>query len=90
VLQRAITDTAPPQLHTRINIFPDQIIWGRSPARLDLAGGWSDTPPYCLQNGGSVLNMAVELNGQPPIQAFIRLSPEKRIILRSIDNRFPR
>ena len=23
----------------------DQIVWGRSPVRLDLAGGWSDTPP---------------------------------------------
>jgi len=30
--------------------------------------------------------MAVELNGQPPIQVFIRLAEEKKIILRSIDN----
>jgi galactokinase/mevalonate kinase-like predicted kinase len=86
VLQTYITNTAPRNSIPGINIFPDQIIWGRSPARLDLAGGWSDTPPFCLQNGGSVLNMAVELNGQPPIQVFIRLSDEKNIILRSIDN----
>ncbi|HEX2394501.1 MAG TPA: bifunctional fucokinase/fucose-1-phosphate guanylyltransferase [Bacteroidales bacterium] len=85
-LQQAITNSAPRTSIPRINIFADQIIWGRSPARLDLAGGWSDTPPYCLQNGGSVLNMAVELNGQPPIQVFIRLSEEKNIVLRSIDN----
>jgi hypothetical protein len=25
----------------------DQIIWARSPVRFDLAGGWTDTPPYC-------------------------------------------
>jgi galactokinase/mevalonate kinase-like predicted kinase len=81
ILSTATRDTVP-----KINIFADQIIWGRSPARLDLAGGWSDTPPYCMQNGGSVLNMAVELNGQPPIQVFIRLSQERKIILRSIDN----
>ena len=86
VLQASITGTAPRNSFPRINLFPDQIIWGRSPARLDLAGGWSDTPPYCLQNGGSVINMAVELNGQPPIQVFIRLFSEKKIILRSIDN----
>ena len=86
VLQESITDAAARQAFPRLNVFSDQIVWGRSPARLDLAGGWSDTPPYCLQNGGSVLNMAVELNGQPPIQVYIRLCPEKKITLRSIDN----
>jgi galactokinase/mevalonate kinase-like predicted kinase len=86
VLQASIANTVLHQSVPRLNIFSDQIVWGRSPARLDLAGGWSDTPPYCLQNGGSVLNVAVELNGQPPIQAFIRLCSEKKIILRSIDN----
>jgi galactokinase/mevalonate kinase-like predicted kinase len=86
VLQAAITITAPNNSVPRLNIFSDQIIWGRSPVRLDLAGGWSDTPPYCLQNGGSVLNLAVELNGQPPIQVYIRLCNEKKITLRSIDN----
>jgi galactokinase/mevalonate kinase-like predicted kinase len=86
VLQASITETAPRNLIPKINISDDQIVWGRSPARLDLAGGWSDTPPYCIQNGGSVLNMGVELNGQPPIQVFIRLCPELSITLRSIDN----
>ncbi len=63
----------------------DQIIWGRSPVRFDIAGGWSDTPPYCLFKGGKVLNMALELNGQPPLQVFARLIPERHIVLRSID-----
>ena len=69
----------------RMKVQGDQIVWGRSPARLDLAGGWSDTPPYCLQSGGSVVNVAVELNGQPPIQVYIRPSGERKIVLRSID-----
>jgi len=86
VLQSAITNSVKHQSVPRLNVFTDQIVWGRSPARLDLAGGWSDTPPYCLQYGGSVLNVAVELNGQPPIQVFIRLCGEKKITLRSIDN----
>ncbi len=63
----------------------DQIVWGRSPVRLDLAGGWTDTPPFCLQSGGSVLNVAVLLNGQPPIQVFVRPTPDSSIQLRSID-----
>ena len=86
VLQTSITGTVSRQSIPRLNVFSDQIVWGRSPARLDLAGGWSDTPPYCLQNGGSVLNVAVELNGQPPIQVYIRLCAENKITLRSIDN----
>jgi galactokinase/mevalonate kinase-like predicted kinase len=67
------------------NILDDQIIWGRSPARLDLAGGWTDTPPYCNFFGGTVINVAVDLNGQPPLQVFIRPLNESRVVLRSID-----
>ena len=67
------------------NILDDQIIWGRSPVRLDLAGGWSDTPPYCLAHGGKVLNLAVNINGQPPVQVFAKLSARHEIVLRSID-----
>jgi galactokinase/mevalonate kinase-like predicted kinase len=63
----------------------DQIVWGRSPVRLDLAGGWSDTPPYCLEYGGCVVNLAANLNGQPPIQVFARICEKPEIVLRSID-----
>ena len=69
----------------RRDLAEDQIVWSRSPARLDLAGGWSDTPPYCLEHGGRVVNVAVDLNGQPPIQAFVRVCKEPKIVLRSID-----
>ena len=63
----------------------DQIVWGRSPVRLDLAGGWTDTPPYCLEYGGKVVNLAVDLNGQPPIQVFVKLIDRRELVLRSID-----
>jgi galactokinase/mevalonate kinase-like predicted kinase len=66
-------------------LISDQVIWARSPVRLDLAGGWTDTPPYCFLHGGDVVNLAVELNGQPPIQVFARVGNEPRITLRSID-----
>ena len=63
----------------------DQIVWARSPARVDFAGGWTDTPPYCFEQGGSVVNIALNLNGQPPIQAFARRSDDLSITIRSID-----
>ncbi len=68
-----------------LSVYPDQIVWGRSPVRIDLAGGWTDTPPYCLMEGGSVVNIAIELNGQPPLQTYIKPCKEPHIILRSID-----
>ena len=69
----------------RCAVVADQIVWGRSPARLDLGGGWTDTPPYCLERGGSVLNLAVDLNGQPPIQVFARVIESRELVIRSID-----
>lgn len=69
----------------RMSVYADQIVWARSPVRIDIAGGWTDTPPYCLMEGGSVINLAIELNGQPPLQTYVRPCREAHIILRSID-----
>ena len=69
----------------RRTTLEDQIVWARSPVRLDLAGGWTDTPPYCFIEGGQVVNVAAEINGQPPVQVFVRVAPEPVIVLRSID-----
>lgn len=66
-------------------VCADQIVWSRSPVRIDIAGGWTDTPPFCLMEGGNVINLAIELNGQPPLQTYIRPCPEPHIICRSID-----
>lgn len=66
-------------------ILHDQVVWVTSPVRIDFAGGWSDTPPICLEQGGTVLNAAVTLNGQYPIQVMAKLSSERRIRVSSID-----
>lgn len=66
-------------------LLKDQIVWGRSPVRMDFAGGWADTPPYSLEHGGVVLNIAIELNGQPPIQVFARQTEQPMLTIRSID-----
>lgn len=69
----------------QLNVYSDQIVWGRSPVRIDVAGGWTDTPPYSLFAGGNVVNLAIELNGQPPLQVYVKPCKEHRIVLRSID-----
>eukprot|EP00931_Biecheleriopsis_adriatica_P061094 TRINITY_DN36720_c0_g1_i1.p1 TRINITY_DN36720_c0_g1~~TRINITY_DN36720_c0_g1_i1.p1 ORF type:complete len:820 (-),score=179.70 TRINITY_DN36720_c0_g1_i1:144-2603(-) len=40
-----------------------------APARIDIAGGWTDTPPVAYENGGAVTNLAVLVDGQRPIGA---------------------
>ena len=84
-LRAGIVDADHLRVSPRACVLEDQIVWGRSPVRLDLAGGWTDTPPYCLQHGGRVVNLAVDLNGQPPIQVFAKLSSRPGLVLRSID-----
>ena len=69
----------------KLSVYIDQIVWGRSPVRVDLAGGWTDTPPYCMNEGGNVVNMAIELNGQPPLQVYVKPCKEYHVVLRSID-----
>ena len=41
------------------------------PLRVNFAGGWTDTPPYCLENGGKVLNASILLKGKKPIHILI-------------------
>lgn len=69
----------------RMTTYIDQIVWGRSPVRIDLAGGWTDTPPYSLLTGGNVVNIAIEMNGQPPLQVYVKPCKEPVIVCRSID-----
>ncbi|UCE40220.1 MAG: hypothetical protein JSV17_12235 [Candidatus Aminicenantes bacterium] len=75
-----------PGRHPRCAVRADEIIWGRAPARLDLGGGWTDTPPYALEHGGCVINAAVNLNGQPPIHVYARVVEEPVIRITSIDH----
>ncbi len=85
LLREGLLDIDEKRVIPQMSVAEDQIVWGRSPVRIDIAGGWTDTPPYCLMEGGNVINLAIELNGQPPLQAYIRPSREPRIVLRSID-----
>lgn len=81
ILESSMSTTGRPRNALR----PDETIWGRCPARIELAGGWTDTPPYTLEWGGDVTNTAINLNGQPPIHCYCRIIEEPVIRLNSID-----
>ena len=55
------------------------------PVRVNWGGGWTDTPPYCNEKGGVVLNAAILLNGQEPIEVELRKLSEKHIEFASLD-----
>jgi galactokinase/mevalonate kinase-like predicted kinase len=74
------------ETYPRCAVRSDEIIWGRAPARLDLGGGWTDTPPYALEHGGCVINAAVNLNGQSPIHVYARVVEDPEIRIASIDH----
>lgn len=55
------------------------------PVRVNFSGGWSDTPPYCLENGGTVLNMALYLQNTLPIKACSKKIKDSVIVFESVD-----
>ncbi len=55
------------------------------PVRVNWGGGWSDTPPYCNEHGGCVLNAAVRLKGRFPIRVTARKLPTLQIEFASTD-----
>lgn len=55
------------------------------PLRVNWGGGWSDTPPYCNENGGTVLNAAIKLNGDYPVEVTLEKINNNKIIFDSRD-----
>ncbi len=55
------------------------------PVRVNWGGGWTDTPPYCNENGGVVLNAAISLGGILPVQITLKKLPEYHVEFESQD-----
>ncbi len=56
------------------------------PLRVNFGGGWSDTPPYCNENGGTVLNAAIRVGGRLPVEAKLERISEKMLVFASGDS----
>ena len=55
------------------------------PLRIDLAGGWSDTPPICNEMGGTVLNAAVTIAKGMPVRVCVKRIPRPEVRISSVD-----
>lgn len=55
------------------------------PLSVNWGGGWSDTPPYCNEHGSTVLNVAILLNGENPVEVTLEKIPEHKIVFDSRD-----
>ena len=84
---KAVLDTAVAGLECsrETKLFKEESIV-RLPVRVNWGGGWSDTPPYCMEHGGTVLNAAVLLDGNYPIEAIARRIEGNKIVLASADS----
>ncbi|MBQ8768961.1 MAG: bifunctional fucokinase/L-fucose-1-P-guanylyltransferase [Oscillospiraceae bacterium] len=86
VIQRTITENSLENLkyNDTCKIAKDKHVV-KLPLRVNFGGGWSDTPPYCIENGGTVLNAAIALDGELPVEVTLEKIPEKKIIFDSRD-----
>lgn len=50
------------------------------PARIDVSGGWSDTPPITYEHGGAVTMVALLVNGKKPVGAKVKRIPELKLV----------
>lgn len=86
VIQRTILESALDNLRfnetCRIAVDRHTV---KLPLRVNWGGGWSDTPPYCMEHGGTVLNAAILLNGEKPVEVTLERLEEQKIIFESRD-----
>lgn len=85
-LQQEILHTAAQNLqeNQNLNIMESEVEINL-PLRVNWGGGWSDTPPYCMEHGGTVLNAAILLNDSYPVKVVVRRLKEHKIVLASED-----
>ena len=51
------------------------------PIRINFGGAWSDTPPFCQEQGGCVCNTSALINGKKPIKVEIEKIEENKIVI---------
>ena len=85
-LSKAVCDNSRKYIQDNKNYqIKNEHVLVRLPVRVNWGGGWTDTPPYCNENGGVVLNAALKLNGILPIQVEVRKLDRLRVEFASED-----
>lgn len=78
VIVSSITKTVDRKVHLKKSeqrIVPfGTWVTSTSPARIDLSGAWTDTPPICSDFGGKVCGVAVQVDGKVRYFNFLKLN----------------
>jgi len=82
ILEAALTDVS---YDESLQIEKESVVV-ELPLRINFGGGWSDTPPYCMEYGGNVLNAAITVNNELPAEAVFKRINDSVIVLRSTDD----
>ncbi|RUS23065.1 ribosomal protein S5 domain 2-type protein [Endogone sp. FLAS-F59071] len=69
--------TATVSYETMPKVAPNRWVVSKAPARIDFAGGWTDTPPITYEHGGKVVNIAIKC----PLGAKARRISRPEILL---------
>lgn len=51
------------------------------PIRINFGGAWSDTPPFCINEGGCVCNASATINNKRPIVVKIEKINKEKIVI---------
>jgi galactokinase/mevalonate kinase-like predicted kinase len=66
---------------THIQLERERWFFANAPGRVDISGGWSDTPPISYEHGGAVSCLAVTVDGKKPLSAKCRITGGSGILL---------
>lgn len=72
--------------HFSKNHFIDELVCKKDkveislPLRINFSGTWTDAMPYCIDNGGQVINMAVLVDGKKPVKVIVEKLNDEGII----------
>ncbi|CAI4232816.1 unnamed protein product [Auanema sp. JU1783] len=70
-----------------ININLPKTVLIKAAARIDLCGGWLDTPPITFaENNPCVINMAVLFEGRHPLSCYVERCSEGKGVFVSVEN----
>ena len=70
----------PPSIRAPVTL---RVVTATAPARIDLAGGWTDVPPYTTEVGGAVCNAAIELRAEATVRWAASPAPPADPLLRA-------
>ena len=85
-ISQAVYESGRSNVHYRDHfVIKKEQVHVELPVRVNWGGGWTDTPPHCQEQGGTVVNAAITLNDILPVQVTVRRLEEQKLEVASED-----